>query len=315
MSIIIPMSRYVFGPVPSRRLGFSLGVDIIPRKYCTFDCIYCQVGRTTEKTVLRSSFVDPNDVIDEVIGHIHSRQPIDFVTFSGSGEPTLNKDLGSIIRALKKRMSTPIAVITNGSLLDRPDVRKDLAEADVLMPSLDAVTEDAFVRINRPAGSVSLISMIEGLRALRAEYRGQIWLEIMLIKNINDTSQHLEVLKEVVTSIGVDKIHLNTVVRPPCEAAAEGISEERLSEIQDFFGSTAEIICGFRKDHVRSSQEENWEESILAILKRRSLTPDDVARVTGLTRAQADEGLIRLLGEKRVKEHVVDGVLYYVATK
>lgn len=308
------MSRYVFGPVPSRRLGFSLGVDIIPKKYCTFDCIYCQVGRTTEKTVTRSSFVNPDDVVDEVLGHIHSNQTIDFVTFSGSGEPTLNKDLGLIIRALKERISTPIAVITNGSLLDRPDVRKDLAEADVLMPSLDAVTEDAFVRINRPAASMNLVSMIEGLTALRAEYHGQIWLEIMLIQNINDTAQHLELLKKVVTPIGVDKIHLNTVVRPPCDEAAEGISEKRLSEMRDFFGPHTEIICGFKRDQAGSSKED-WGESILAILKRRSLTPDDVVKVTGLTRAQADRGLDILLGEKKIKKSFVGGVLYYLAAE
>lgn len=308
------MSRYVFGPVPSRRLGFSLGVDIIPKKYCTFDCIYCQVGRTTEKTVTRSSFVNPDDVVDEVLGHIYSNQTIDFVTFSGSGEPTLNEDLGSIIGALKERISTPIAVITNGSLLDRPDVRKDLAEADVLMPSLDAVTEDAFVRINRPAMGINLVSMIEGLTALRAEYHGQIWLEIMLIQNINDTAQHLELLKKVVTPIGVDKIHLNTVVRPPCEEAAAGIAEKRLSEIRDFFGPNTEIICGFKRDQAESFKE-NWEESILAILKRRSLTPDDVVKVTGLTRAQADRGLNILLGENKVKKSFVGGVLYYLATE
>jgi wyosine [tRNA(Phe)-imidazoG37] synthetase (radical SAM superfamily) len=306
------MNRFVFGPVPSRRLGFSLGVDIIPKKYCTLDCVYCQVGKTTKKTVARSSFFSPEDIVDEIVREVHRNKIIDVVTFSGSGEPTLNKDLGAIVKAVKKRISTPIAVITNGTLLNRPDVRNDVTQADVLMPSLDAGTEEVFLRINKPASSVRLEEMIEGLKALRSGYQGQIWLEIMLIHNINDTPQHLELLKETVGAIGVDKIHLNTVTRPPCEETVRGISQAHLSEIQDFFGPNAEVICGFRKDGVKPS-EEDWETNVLAILKRRSLTLNDIVAVTGVSGAEAERTLNRLLSEGRIAKELVEGALYYLA--
>lgn len=306
------MNRFVFGPVPSRRLGFSLGVDIIPKKYCTLDCVYCQVGKTTKKTVARSSFFSPEDIVDEIVREAHRNKIIDIVTFSGSGEPTLNKDLGAIVKAVKKRISTPIAIITNGTLLNRPDVRNDVAQADVLMPSLDAGTEEVFLRINKPASSVRLEEMIEGLKALRAGYQGQIWLEIMLIHNINDTPQHIELLKETVGAIGVDKIHLNTVTRPPCEETVRGISQAHLSEIQDFFGPNAEVICGFRKDGVKPS-EEDWETNVLAILKRRSLTLNDIVAVTGVSGAEAERTLNRLLSEGRIAKELVEGALYYLA--
>lgn len=305
------MNRFVFGPVPSRRLGFSLGIDVIPRKYCTFDCVYCQVGRTTEKTTTRSSFFDPGDIVDEIVNEVR-RNKVDFVTFSGSGEPTLNKDLGAIIKATKKKISTPIAIITNGSLLNRPDVRRDLREADLLMPSLDAVTENVFLRINRPVPTIRIEEMIEGLKALRSEYDGQIWLEIMLIQNINDTAQHIELLNEIVSSSGVNKVQLNTVMRPPCEGTAKGITGVRLSEIQSFFGPKAEVICGFEKGGVKP-QEGDWEDRILAILKRRSLTLDDVVAVTGVSRADAERGLNKLLGENRITKKLAEGALYYLA--
>jgi wyosine [tRNA(Phe)-imidazoG37] synthetase (radical SAM superfamily) len=308
------MNRFVFGPVPSRRLGFSLGVDIIPRKYCTFDCIYCQVGKTTEKTDTRSSFFNPENIINEIVGGVRTNPEIDFITFSGSGEPTLSEDLGAIIRATKKLVSTPIAVITNGSLLNRPDVRRDVAEADLLVPSLDGVIEEVFQRINRPLPSVLVEEMIEGLKALRLEYRGQIWLEIMLIHDLNDTIQHLELLSETVKTIGVDKIQLNTVTRPPCEGTTKGITEFRLSKIQEFFGANTEVICGFERRGVKAS-ERSWTETVLTILKRRSLTLEDVVAVTGVSRTQADQGLKKLVDEDRITKRFVDGIVYYLANE
>jgi wyosine [tRNA(Phe)-imidazoG37] synthetase (radical SAM superfamily) len=305
------MKRYVFGPVPSRRLGFSLGVDIVPRKYCTFDCVYCQVGKTTEKTAVCSSFFNSQDIVDEILVEVRRDQTIDFVTFSGSGEPTLNEDLGSIISSLRKHISTPIAVITNGSLLHRPDVRKELAKADVLMPSLDAVTEDTFLRINRPESSIAVEEMIDGLKALRADFRGQIWLEIMLIKNVNDSPQHVELLKQTLSGINVDKIQLNTITRPPCEGMARGVTEDRLSEIRGSLGSKTEIICEFQKQAVRT-MEVDWEDNVLAILRRRSLTIEDVVAVTGGSREQVEPGLNKLLDGKRITRQLVGGIPFYV---
>jgi wyosine [tRNA(Phe)-imidazoG37] synthetase (radical SAM superfamily) len=308
------MNRYVFGPVPSRRLGFSLGVDIIPRKTCTFDCVYCQVGRTTDKTAIRSSFFDPHEIIDEVVKEVNQNPLIDVVTFSGSGEPTLSQDLGTIIRGIKDRVSTPIAVITNGSLLIRPDVREDLAAADLVVPSLDAVTEEVFLRINRPVRLLKVEEVIEGLKAFRTEYQGQIWLEIMLIQNINDDTQHLELLRKTVTFIGADKIQLNTVTRPPCDRAITGMSSHRLAELKAFFGANCEVICEFKKTGTKCS-ESGWAETILSIVRRRSLTIEDVIAVTGVSREEADRGLQELVNDKLIMDRSVDGVLYYQAAE
>lgn len=308
------MNRFTFGPVPSRRLGFSLGVDAIPRKCCTFDCIYCQVGKTTDKRTTRRAFFDPQKIIDEVVGKVCDSQIIDFITFSGSGEPTLNQNLGAIIRGIKKRVSTPIAVITNGSLLIRPDVRQDLADADLVVPSLDAVTEDIFQHINRPFASLHVREMIEGLKAFRLEYRGLIWLEIMLIQDVNDDAQHLAILSETVPQLGVDKIQLNTVARPPCDTMIKGIAAHRLAEIQTLFGPKSEVICGFERPGATGS-EKGWRETVLSIMKRRSLTVEDVIAVTGVNREQADRGIKELLDENRIIARSVDGILYYQAVE
>ena len=176
------MKEFVFGPVPSRRLGFSLGVDIIPRKYCSFDCIYCQVGKTTQKEVERRSFSDPGLIVKQVVERVEEGRRIDFISLSGSGEPTLCADIGEIIRELKRKTSIPLAVITNGSLLFREDVRRDIAAADVVLPSLDAAEDVVFERINRPHPALSFTRLVEGLKAFRRGYKGKIWLEIMLDK-------------------------------------------------------------------------------------------------------------------------------------
>ena len=181
------MSRFTFGPVPSRRLGFSLGVDIIPAKTCSYDCIYCQIGRTQETLDEPRAYFYPATVAAEVAQAVALAPRVDHITFSGSGEPTLNTLLGEMIRAVKSRTSVPIAVITNGSLLHRADVRAQLAGADVVLPSFDGATEAVFTEVNRPHKSITLARVIEGLKALRRDFHGQIWLEIMLLHNINDS--------------------------------------------------------------------------------------------------------------------------------
>ncbi len=205
------MAQFVFGPVPSRRLGFSLGVDIIPYKYCCYDCIYCQVGKTTNVEMTRKSFVDPFAVVEEIIDKVNKTERVDYISFSGSGEPTLNADLGKMIEETKKATTIPVAVITNGALLYQPDVRKDLLLADVILPSLDAISEDIFRYINRPHSLNEVDTIIRGLKLMRKEYTGKIWLEVMLIKNVNDTEEELGKLKEIVSDLNVDKLQLNTV--------------------------------------------------------------------------------------------------------
>src|SRR5512136_826559 len=193
--------RFVYGPVASRRLGFSLGVDIIPFKTCTLDCVYCQLGSAGKTTVRRGSFFPPEAILAQIKEALGSGQRIDVITFSGSGEPTLSKDLGLLIRAIKKMTAVPVAVLTNGTLLGRADVRRDLAAADIVVPSLDAVPASLFRRVNRPHASLDNRRIIDGLVRFREGFPGRIRLEVMLVKGVNDSPEALEAIRRAVARI------------------------------------------------------------------------------------------------------------------
>ncbi|MDD3846638.1 MAG: radical SAM protein [Syntrophorhabdaceae bacterium] len=301
----------VFGPVPSRRLGYSLGVDIIPPKYCSYDCIYCQAGKTTDKEILRKRFYDPEVIVAQVADRVATTQQVDIITFSGSGEPTLNLDLGVMIRGVKKRVATPVAVITNGSLLHDREVRADLAEADVVLPSLDAVSEEAFKRINRPHPLLDVESVIAGLKKFRQGYTGPIWLEIMLIRNVNDDPDELKKMAHIVSTLGMDKIQLNTVTRPPSDEKAGRLEEDKLQAICKLFGPACEVICSFEKVAEMPAQAD-WSGIILETLKRRPLTLDDVVKTTSLSHFQAKTRLKAMEEEGLVKSYVLGDDLFYI---
>lgn len=305
--------QYVFGPVPSRRLGFSLGVDIIPAKYCTYDCIYCQVGKTTNREIDRRSFFDPQVIINEIIDKTTKIGPVDFITFSGSGEPTLNADLGMLIRELKKNTAIPVAVITNGSLLYLEEVRKDIIEADVVLPSLDAVSEDTFRCINRPHPALTVEKVISGIKSFRKEYSREIWLEIMLIRNINDETVELERMKKIVSGIGAERVQLNTVTRPPSEASTGRLQDRELARICKLFGPACEIICSFEKTAEIPSQAE-WTDIILETLKRRPLTLEDIVNTTNLSHFQAKGRLRDMEEQGLIKSYLFEDSTFYMAT-
>lgn len=305
--------QYVFGPVPSRRLGFSLGVDIIPAKYCTYDCIYCQVGKTTNREIDRRSFFDPQVIINEIMDKTTKTGPVDFITFSGSGEPTLNADLGMLIRELKKNTAIPVAVITNGSLLHLEAVRKDIIEADVVLPSLDAVSEETFRCINRPHPALTVEKVISGIKSFRKEYSREIWLEIMLIRNINDETVELERMKKIVSGIGAERVQLNTVTRPPSEASTGRLQDRELARICKLFGPACEIICSFEKTAEIPSQAE-WTYIILETLKRRPLTLEDIVNTTNLSRFQAKGRLRDMEEQGLVKSYLFEDNTFYMAT-
>jgi wyosine [tRNA(Phe)-imidazoG37] synthetase (radical SAM superfamily) len=294
------MQEFVFGPVPSRRLGFSLGVDIIPRKYCSFDCIYCQVGKTTQKEVERRSFSDPGLIVTQAVERVGEGRRIDFISLSGSGEPTLSADIGEIIRAIKRKTPIPLAVITNGSLLFREDVRRDIAAADVVLPSLDATGDAVFERINRPHPTLSFTQLVEGLRAFRRGYKGKIWLEIMLIKGINNNAEHIDIFKQIVSRLSADKVQLNTIARPPLEETACGLDDAELLSFAHALGNGCEIIPAF-EGRSRAQKTEQWRESVLATLTRRSLSLEDIVRTTGVSPTEARAGLDRLVEEGKIR--------------
>jgi wyosine [tRNA(Phe)-imidazoG37] synthetase (radical SAM superfamily) len=305
------MGKFTFGPVPSRRLGFSLGVDIIPRKICTFDCIYCQIGKTTNQEIKRKSFFNSSAIVQEIISKAKQISHIDHITFSGSGEPTLNSDIGSMIEEIKKSLDIPVAVITNGSLLNDKEIRNDLSMADVVLPSLDAASEDVFRYINRPHSLIEINAIIEGMRIFRDTYKGNIWLEIMLIKNVNDSAEELERLKKAVEYIGVDKVQLNTVVRPPSDIKTDSISSAELDQISRYFGPGCEVICSFEKETTKS-EEEDWSEMVLDILKRRSLTVNDIMKITGTPEHKVKSSLNIMEAEGKIKQFNFEDNIFYI---
>ena len=211
----------LFGPVPSRRLGRSLGVDMVPYKTCSFNCVYCELGQTTCQTLQRESFLDLDLAIRELRERLAQLQgEVDYITLAGSGEPTLNSGLGDLVSRIKGLTQIPVAVLTNSSLLPDPEVRKELQEVDLIVPSLDAVSQRVFEQINLPVKGIRAGEILESLIALRKEFHGQIWLEILFCRGINDHTAEVEQLHQAVKAIGPDQIQLNTVVRPP---AVEGI--------------------------------------------------------------------------------------------
>jgi len=308
------MHSFVFGPVPSRRLGFSLGVDIIPYKYCNFDCIYCQIGKTTDNNARRAKLFSIDEVLQEIIDAARNAELIDYITFSGSGEPTLNKNLGAIIKAIKRQIEVPVAVITNSSLLSVEDVRNDLMNADVILPSLDAGSDETFKRINRPQADISCVEIVNGLKAFRKYYKGFLWLEIMLINGINDTDDELQKLKGIVDDLNVDKIHLNTVTRPPSEGYANPIGEQELQRITTFFGSKCEVISTFEKEGVHKEQG-GWAGTIYEILKRRSLSLRDIIKVTGAPVTEIKKELKSMEEQGSIKNYRLGNEIYFAAIK
>jgi wyosine [tRNA(Phe)-imidazoG37] synthetase (radical SAM superfamily) len=302
--------KHIFGPVPSRRLGFSLGIDVIPAKTCTLNCVYCQLGPTPELTRERKPYVPAETIITEVTKLLKKNPRIDFLTFSGSGEPTLNSDLGKIIRSLKKISPIPVAVITNGSLLYLKEVRQDLMEADVVLPSLDAVSGEIFQAVNRPHPDLTPEVMIAGLRKFSREYPGKIWLEVMLVKGVNDSKSELEKIQKIIKSLRVDKVQLNTVVRPPAEEGFFPLTQAELEVAAGIINPGCEIIAEFNGDKLVGIFR-GGEELILETLKRRPLTIKDIAAVTGLKVNEITKILSLLSVKNMIREKRTGNRTYY----
>jgi wyosine [tRNA(Phe)-imidazoG37] synthetase (radical SAM superfamily) len=302
---------HLYGPVPSRRLGRSLGIDLVPHKICTYDCIYCQIGDTTEKTLARKEYVPVREIIEEVERFLKEGAPsVDHLSLSGSGEPTLHSQIRSVIEGIRAITSIPVAVITNGSLLCEEEVRQDLLRADIVLPSLDAVSSDVFMRINRPRPGFSVEKVIEGLVEFRKVYKGQIWLEILFCKGINDGKEELSRMKKVVDRIQPDLIHLNTVVRPPSEKWAVPLGHKEMEEIRAFFGKSASIISEFDR-HPPMVSEMNIKEEILKILKRRPLSLSDLSKGMGISKNDLDRFIKPLMKEGKVQSRLFGDSVYY----
>ncbi len=307
---------FTYGPVRSRRLGYSLGINIIPRKTCTLDCIYCQCGRTTRKTLERQSFYPIADIIAAVRAAVARTPRIDYLTFSGEGEPTLNADIGRLIRRLKAEFSIPVAVITNSTLLTDGRVRRELAAADLVVPSLDAADQRVFWRIDRGHRSLRVADIITGLVKFRKRYSGRIWLEIMLCKDTNDSPEHLVQLRHAVAEINPDLVHLNTVVRPPAEPSARPLSADDLEQIRLLFGPNA-LIADLPKSRKASpplpaqSAPSELTERIIALCHSRPVTVAEISGITSIPPAELDSTLAQLERRKELCRRVHRGIVYY----
>jgi wyosine [tRNA(Phe)-imidazoG37] synthetase (radical SAM superfamily) len=303
--------RYLYGPVPSRRLGRSLGIDLVPHKICTYDCIYCQIGKTTDKTLVRKEYVPVKEILEEVRRFLKEEtSSIDHLSLSGSGEPTLHSQIRSVIEGIKTITSIPIAVITNGSLLYEEEVRQALLHADIVLPSLDAVSSEVFMRINRPRPGFSIEKVIEGMVEFRKVYKGKVWLEILFCKGVNDSKKELLEMKKVMDRIQPDRIHLNTVVRPPSERWVLPLDEAEMEKIKDFFGEKAEIISEFDR-HPSSIPERDIREEILKILKRRPLSISDLSKGMGIPQNELDEYIEPLVQGGKIQTRIFGDSIYY----
>ncbi|MBU0529735.1 radical SAM protein [bacterium] len=278
------MYKYLFGPVPSRRLGMSLGVDLVPHKVCSLNCIYCECGSTTKLTIDRKEYVPYNIVIKELEHYIENNPAPDYITFSGSGEPTLNSRIGDIIQFIKRNIhSIPIAVLTNGTLLYQQQVRKELLDTNVVLPSLDAASDLTFLKINRPFYNLKIDQYIQGLVDFRTEFKGKIWLEVFIIPGYNDNKNDLDLLKNAFERINPDSIQLNTLDRPGAVSKIRSASYDKLQNIVNYWQiENVEIVA---KSPVRKgikSYREDYESAILETIQRRPCTLADLSKMLGL---------------------------------
>ncbi len=308
------MYKYLFGPVPSRRLGLSLGVDLVPKKTCSFNCVYCEAGNTLNLTVTRKAYSDLNEVKKELVHYFEHNSDPDFVTFSGYGEPTLDTNIKEVILHIKKiRPDINVAVLTNGSLLNEKEVRDALGLADLVNPSLDAATEKTFKKINRPHKKIDLQSYIDGLIKFRRKYKGKYHLEVFILKGFNDNKEDLLALKHAIERIEPDIIQLNTLDRPGALKGIRAATYDELKYIIDVWGfKNVEIISTTGLDKIRNNAIiQDIESSILETIKRRPCTLDDLTKILNKKELEIKKYLEKLTNENKVTmEKLERGVFY-----
>jgi len=312
------MYKHLFGPVPSRRLGMSLGIDLIPKKVCSLNCVYCEVGKTTKLTIDRMEYVKYDQVIAELEQFMSNNPKIDYFTFSGSGEPTLNSRIGDVLHFIKKnypRIKT--AVLTNGTLFFDKKLRTELLQADVILPSFDSANQETFEKIDRPNSNLKIETYIQGLIDLRKEYKGKIWLEIFLLKGYNDSKAELELLKKAILKINPDSIQLNTLDRPGTVMDLIPLSKSELQEIVDVWNlSNVEIIASAPERTSIESYSGDIETAILETIARRPCTLDDLHNFLGVHINEINKYLGALeANNKIVTVNLERGIFYELKQK
>jgi wyosine [tRNA(Phe)-imidazoG37] synthetase (radical SAM superfamily) len=291
----------------------SLGVDLIQHKTCTFDCLYCEVGKTTSKVIELNSFVSARDILSQLEKKLEKCAP-DAITLAGSGEPTLNSQIDVVISGIKSLTGTRVALLTNGSLFWMPEVRKRVLMADVIMPTLTTGFDTTFRLIHRPHPQLEINMIIDGLKKLRREYSGEIFLEMIFLAGMNDTEEEIRVLKTVVDQLSPEKIQINTVVRPPVDIRARRLEPERLEELKLFFGKQAEIIAENLAE-VKKWTDAGPSGEILEMIKRRPLRLTDMSKALSLSVEEIEEIVKALLIKGYIVEKNYSNEIYYLGKK
>lgn len=265
--------KYIYGPIPSRRLGMSLGVSPIHKRTCNYSCIYCQLGRTSSMTNFREMYFDLEEIIGEFDYVIENNISFDIVTIVGEGEPTLYLGLGRLIDEIKKRVSKPVAVITNGSFLYDKMVQQEISKADIILPSMDGYDEESFKKINRPYKKIKYEDVYYGLIEFSKIYKGQLWLEIMFMEGINDSNLALKRYSEILKEIEYDRLYLNTPVRPPAESDINIVSNDRMKYISEILGGISIDLLYSTGFYSEISDDYN---AVISIIKRHPMNQFEI---------------------------------------
>lgn len=308
------MYKYIFGPVPSRRLGVSLGVDLVTHKTCSLDCVYCECGKTTDLTCERKEYVPADVVKEELLDYFGKNPKPDFVTFSGSGEPSLNIKIGEVLDFIKSKFDVKVCVLTNGTLFSDPELRKELLNADLVMPSLDSADEKSFLKINRPCKDLKINDYIKGLSDFKNEFKNKFHLEIFILPGFNDSESDISKLKNAVNRINPDLVLLNTLDRPGAIKGLRAASQAELMRIKkDLDFKNIQIISKSIQRKNIASYREDREEAVYGMIFRRPCTIDDLSEILGLHRNDIGKYLDVLVNQGKVEaEELERGVFYKI---
>ncbi len=306
------ISKYVFGPVPSRRFGSSLGVNPLPRKTCNYSCIYCQLGRTSRLQTERKVFFDTAAVVEDVRRAVESAEGnIDYITFMGDGEPTLAKNLGDMALGVREFWTGKMALITNGSLFHLDQVRQDASPFDVVSPTISAGDERTFRRLHRPPRSLNAEMVLDGLERLRREHRGEVWAEMMLVSGVNDTLPSLLSIRKAVRRIAPERLYVAVPTRPPAESWVLPPDKGSLQQVFELFPEAVDMTEPEQGPFLRN--EEEREAELLEIAKNHPLREDQAYEILSMSLGLegARDSILRLVAEGRMKATTYSGRTYY----
>lgn len=309
--------KHAFGPVPSRRLGQSLGIDPVPLKTCNWNCVYCQLGRSVPLTNERREYFPREEIIADVAQALAAHQPgeIDWVTFIGSGETTLHVGIGWMIRQVKSLTHLPVAVITNGSLMYLPEVREEMAVADAVLPTLDAGTAELYRQINRPHPEITFERLVDGYAAFRKAYSGKLWVEVMLVQGLNDTPQALWDIAKVLQRVQPDAVHITLPTRPPAEPWVKPPHAESLMQAIAILGNIAEVVHPAEGTFDLGGYD-NLIDAVMGIITRHPMRQDELEHALGRwSPGQVSQTLEELLASGRAQVVERYGTRFWSATE